>query len=589
MSTEQAKRAGYRSALRSRDLRLLLISQIISATGGWAYSVALAVWLYDQTHSTSWVAAGAFGRFVPTLLFSPYAGVIAERFERIRLMVWLNAAAFTIQIGLAVTMGRHGPPLLAVTLAALTALSQTPYLPSVAAVIPQVTDEEDLAAANALNNTVDNLVVVLGPAVGAVLLVLGGAALAIVANAISFAIAIPFVLAIRTRSRPSDVTDEGEAGPLRQMVVGFQAVMSSTTVAVFVAFSVLASFVYGTDTVLFVPIAKVQLHSGASGYGYLLAGLGAGGLVGAAFVNRLAANPRLAGPILGGMAVYCLPTALLITVHQPALAFALQVVRGAGTLIVDTLAITALQRSVAPEMVARVFGIFFALVLSAIALGAVVTPVLLRAGLHTTMLVYGIGLPALCLLAMPRLLALDRLASKRAAAIAPRIAILERMDLFAAASRASLEALASAAEEIEVPARTAVVEEGAVADAFYAVVSGTLAVSAVGEKGGRRKQLRTLGPDSYFGEIGLIARIPRTATVRATTKCDLLRIDGDAFINALTAMSASSSLLTGARQRLTRTHPSNTALTDPDGAVVDLTAVSHPDGVQPAVSEAGRA
>ena len=570
MSTETAKRAGYRSALRSRDLRLLLTSQIISATGGWAYSVALAVWIYDRTHSTTWVAAAAFGRFIPTLVFSPYAGVLAERFERIRLMAWLNAIAFVIQIGLALTMAQHGPPALAVVLAAMTAVSQTPYLPSVAAVIPQVTAEDDLAAANALNSTVDNLVVVLGPAIGAVLLVLGGASTAIVANAISFAIAIPFVLGISKRTQPTDVTDEGAAGPLRQIAVGFQAVMSSTTVAVFVAFSVLASFIYGTDTVLFIPIAKVQLHSGASGYGYLLAGLGAGGLVGATFINRLAANPRLTAPILGGMAVYCVPTAILITVHQPVVAFLLQVVRGAGTLIVDTLAFTALQRSVAPEMVARVFGVFFALVLGAITLGALITPALLSAGLHTTMLVYGLGVPALCFLALPRLAALDRVASERAAALAPRIAILERMDLFAAASRTSLEALASAADEIEVPARTAVVEEGAVADAFYAVVSGTLAVSAVGENGGKRRQLRTLGPDNYFGEIGLIARIPRTATVRATTGCTLLRIQGDAFIDALTTMSASSSLLTRAQQQLSRTNPSQ--------SLIDLTGPPTTDG-----------
>jgi CRP-like cAMP-binding protein len=191
-----------------------------------------------------------------------------------------------------------------------------------------------------------------------------------------------------------------------------------------------------------------------------------------------------------------------------------------------------------------------------------ITPVLLSAGLHTTMLVYGLLVPALCMLSLTRLSALDRAAVQRAAAIAPRISILERLDLFAAASRASLEALASSAEEIEVPAKTAVVEEGAVADAFYAVVSGTLAVSAIGEKGGKRKQLRTLEADSYFGEIGLIARIPRTATVRATTNCTLLRIDGDAFIDALTTMSVSSSLLTGARQRLRRTHPSSPALND---------------------------
>jgi CRP-like cAMP-binding protein/predicted MFS family arabinose efflux permease len=556
------QREGYRSALRSRDLRRLLGSQLVSSTGSWAYSVALAVLLYDRTHSTAWVAAGALGRFVPSLFFSPYGGVIAERFERIGLMVRLNAAAFVVQVGLAAVAWRSGPVLLAVVLAGLSSLMMTVYNPAVAAVIPQVTGEDDLAAANALNGSIDNLVVVLGPAVGAGLLLLGGPALAILVNAVSFAVAAVMVGRLRVRSRPSDVTEGGRSGPLRQVADGFRAVMSSSTAAVFVCFSVLASFVYGTDTVLFVPISSQQLNTGANGYGYLLAGLGVGGVLGAGLVNRLAGKRRLAPAILGGMAVYCLPTALLVVVHQPGVAFALQILRGAGTLVVDTLAITALQRSAPKEMVARVFGVFFALVLGAISLGALVTPWLLQAGLHTTLLVYGLGIPALCLLPLPRLLAMDRVAATQAAVLAPRVAILERLDLFAAASRTSLERLAASAVEVPAPASTPVVVEGDVADAFYAVISGELEVTAIGERFGEAVRLRTLGPGTYFGEIGLLGHIPRTATVTALTGCTLLRIEGQDFLDALTNLSASPSLLEGARTRLSLTHPSQSAVLD---------------------------
>jgi CRP-like cAMP-binding protein/predicted MFS family arabinose efflux permease len=560
MSAESGRKGGYRSALRSADLRRLLVSQLISATGSWAYNVALAVYLFDRTHSATWVAIGMLGRFGPSLLFSPYAGVIAERFERIRLMVVLNVAALAVQVGLAVATWRHAPAAAAVVLAGLTAVLSTPYLPAVAAVIPQVAPEDDLAAANALSSTVDNVVVVLGPAVGAVLVLIGGAALAVLVNAISFGVAALVVARISVRSRTSDVTDGGTAGPLRQMAEGVRAVTSSPTVVVFVSFSALATFVYGTDGVLFAPLSANQLHSGSTGYGYLLAGLGVGGVAGAGLVNRLAARPRLAGAILGGMAVYALPDALLVVVHQPAEAFVIEVVRGAGTLVVDTLAITSLQRSVPSEMVARVFGVFFAIVLGAVCLGTVVTPVLLRAGLHTTLLVYGLGVPALCLLALPRLLALDRVAAARVALLAPRVAILEQLDLFSTASRSSLERLAGAAADEAVAAGTPVVVEGDRADAFYVVLSGSLDVFAVGEQGGESRHLRTLGAGSYFGEIGLIGQVARTASVTASTDCTLLRIGGDDFVAALTDLSASRSLLEGARTRLSLTHPSSPAL-----------------------------
>ena len=562
MSGNSSPAGGYRSALRSRDLKLLLSSQVISATGSWAYAVALAVLLFDRTHSTSWVAIGALARFVPSLLCSAYGGVIAERFERIRLMIVLNIFALVLQSGLALAAWRHASVAIAVGLAAATAVVMTAYNPAVAAVIPEVVGEDDLAAANAMSGVVDNLVVVLGPAVGAGLVALGGPALAVVVNALSFGIAAVIVANIGIRSRPSDVTEGGEAGPFRQMAEGFRAVASSASVVVFVAFSVLASFVYGTDTVLFAPLSTVQLHSGSSGYGYLLAGLGVGGVLGAGVVNRLAAKPRLAPAILGGMAVYCLPTAALVFVHQPTVAFVFQVARGAGTLVVDTLAITALQRSVAKEMVARVFGVFFALVLAAISLGAVITPVLLRLGLHPTLLIIGLGIPALCLLSMPRLLALDRLAAGRVQALAPRVAILERMDLFSAASRTSLESLADSATQLSVTAGTPVVVEGDVADAFYAVVEGSLDVSAIGEQGGEAHWLRLLEAGSYFGEIGLLGHVARTATVTARTDCVLLRIGGSDFIEALTNFAASRSLLEGARTRLAVTHPTSEVLLD---------------------------
>ena len=341
MGTKFQGRAGYRSALRSRDLRHLLGSQLVSSSGSWAYNVALMALLYDRTHSAAWVAAGAAGRFIPSLLCSGFAGVVAERFERVRLMVWLNILAMLLQFGLAFVAWRHTPPVLAVALAALTSIVLSPYNPAVAALIPQIVSEDDLSAANALNATIDNVVVVAGPAVGAVLLLAGGPALAIAVNALTFGVAAVWLPRMRARSRPSDVTDGGRAGAIRQVVDGFRALASSAAVATFVAFSVLASFVYGTDTVLFIPIARTQLHSGTSGYGYLLAGLGVGGVVGAAIVNRLAARTRLAAAIYGGIALYCLPTAVLVVVHQPAVGFALQVVRGAGTLVVDTLAITA--------------------------------------------------------------------------------------------------------------------------------------------------------------------------------------------------------------------------------------------------------
>jgi hypothetical protein len=78
---------GYVAPLRIRDLRLLFGALVASATGSWAYNVALLAFVYNRTHSLTWISAATLGRFIPSLLCSTYAGVIAERTERIRLMI----------------------------------------------------------------------------------------------------------------------------------------------------------------------------------------------------------------------------------------------------------------------------------------------------------------------------------------------------------------------------------------------------------------------------------------------------------------------------------------------------------------------
>lgn len=60
----------YRSALRQRDVRLLLGSLTISATGSWAYNVALLAFVFERTHSLAWVGFAGVVRFVPALLLS---------------------------------------------------------------------------------------------------------------------------------------------------------------------------------------------------------------------------------------------------------------------------------------------------------------------------------------------------------------------------------------------------------------------------------------------------------------------------------------------------------------------------------------
>ena len=219
-----------------------------------------------------------------------------------------------------------------------------------------------------------------------------------------------------------------------------------------VALSVLASMVYGMDTVLFVGASEERLGLGPDGFGVLMTGL----------ARRRPARRRLRQPARALAAARrcahrwrcsstACPNIVLAVTESTALAVAAQVVRGAGTLVVDVLAMTALQRAVAPDVTARVFGVFWALIVGAIALGALVAP------------------PVVAVLGLE---GGDRRAGRRArrccrsrrirrsrrwtapppsapAVLAARVAVLEATGLFAAAPRPVLERLAAETSEID--------------------------------------------------------------------------------------------------------------------------------------------
>jgi CRP-like cAMP-binding protein len=132
---------------------------------------------------------------------------------------------------------------------------------------------------------------------------------------------------------------------------------------------------------------------------------------------------------------------------------------------------------------------------------------------------------------------------------------LEQLEIFATASRPLLERLAGAAVEMEFPAGSAIVCEGDAADALYVLVEGEVAVTARGERGTER-HIATMSAPNYFGEIGVLEHIPRTATVTALRECRCERIDGEVLLDSLTTAPASSALMENVRGRLALTHPS---------------------------------
>jgi predicted MFS family arabinose efflux permease len=572
-------RGRYRDALRHRDLRLLIAAFLVDQIGSWSYAVVISVYVFERTHSTLWLAALGICRWGPGLLLASFGGVIADRYQRVTVMVVSALTSTALMTGLAIVVAVDAPVGLVLVIVALSAVALAPYQPAAGALTPEVVGEKDLAAANAIFAALENLVVVLGPAIGGLLLLTGKPVIGVAINAASFAAAAVILARLRVRSRGGAAAEGG--GSLRQFVTGARALAAQPVALALVLFAALDSAVYGASTVLYVPLS-VRLGTGPNGYSYLLAGAALGGVLGAGLANRLSGASRLAPVIMGSLCLQALPFLATVPVHAPALAGALQVVSGVGMVIVDVLAITSLQRDLAGDVLSRVLGIFETLILAGILLASLATGILLaHADVSVALVAVGIGVPVIGLIGLPTLLRADRSSAAAAERLRPRVALLSELDLLAGADRSTLERLAAAAEEVAVPAGTVVIRQGDEADALWILERGELSVWASdgGAGAGEPRELPPVTAPGYVGEIGLLHGIPRTATVRAWQESTLLRIDGQDFLSALQAGRPSPSLLSVAGIRIARTpdrvprpQPSPPAVPDDDSSPQDRTS-----------------
>jgi len=205
-----------REVLRHRDVRLLLLGQVVSQAGDWLYGVALVVFVLDATGSAAWVAAVEVARLAPWIVVSPVAGLLADRVDRRRVLIAGDVVQLAAMLALAAVAAAGADPVVAVAVALVAATTQVVVSPSFQAAVPQLVDERGLASMNALLSAIMNLAIVVGPAVGAVLLFLGSPAVAFALNGITFAVSAACFALVRSPmgpvTAPAGETDEAEPG-----------------------------------------------------------------------------------------------------------------------------------------------------------------------------------------------------------------------------------------------------------------------------------------------------------------------------------------------------------------------------------------
>ena len=359
-------------------LRRLLAVHAVNRGGDYLYNVALVVYVYGATSSTSWVAAVSIARLVPAVALAPLGGLLADSFDRRRLIVVCDLLAALVMTWLAVQVSLGAPIGWWLPLAALLAVAATsPARPAMTALLGMAVPPDRRAAANSSIGVVENVAVVVGPALGAVVFLLGPQWVAFAVDAVSFAVGARMIATLRmpaTRTRPT-------AGrTLRhQTRAGLRAVAGSGIRGI-LGWTALCYFVCGVQIVVVAPLSRGPLGTGSWGVGAIEAAVGVGGVLAALLLRH---RPRPAGTrcaLPAGVAVAAAALGVLSGSTATGLACLAACAIGIGVLVVDVAGTTQLMSRVPTDLLGCVDGVLGAAAVAALAAGNALAGVLVGAG-----------------------------------------------------------------------------------------------------------------------------------------------------------------------------------------------------------------
>lgn len=341
--------------VRDRNVGPFLLGNLASNLGTWMHNIAAAIVVFDVSGSAFQVGLLVLAQFGPAVVLAPMAGVLTDRVDRRRLLMVFQTLASVAGISLATSIWVVGVeglpgvwPLHAASL--VIGVGYAFSIPSHQALVAELVPAHDLEGALALNTVTFNLGRAVGPAIGAVVLVVSGPAVAFMLNSVSyllFVFALAFVT-LHPTDRPS--LDRNFASALRFVRQDRQLVLLITAVA---------ALGYAQDPVntLAPPLAQI-LGGGDALVGALVSAFGVGSVLAAMTVNRV--RRRLDQQTLGALGFLAVGVGMLGLSIAPDryVAFGALLVAGAGFLFAITALTARIYQRVPDAMRGRVLSLW---------------------------------------------------------------------------------------------------------------------------------------------------------------------------------------------------------------------------------------
>ena len=266
-------------ALRHRNFQLFFSGQLVSLIGTWMQNIAESWLVYRLTGSALLLGAAGFASQIPVFLVAPLGGIVADRFNRQRIVIGTQISSMILALVFA-TLTLTGVIRVwhIFVLAALLGVVNAFDIPARQSFLVDMVGKEDLMNAIALNSTMFNGARIVGPAIAGILVARIGEGWCFLANGLSYIAVISGLLMMRV-TKPTRLASHGPA--LAHLIEGYRFARHTAPIRSLLLLLGLVSLVAMPYTVLMPVFADQILHGGARGLGILMGATGVGAMLGA--------------------------------------------------------------------------------------------------------------------------------------------------------------------------------------------------------------------------------------------------------------------------------------------------------------------
>ncbi|UZR96490.1 MFS transporter [Chondrinema litorale] len=344
-------------ALKSPNYRIFITGQAISRIGTWMERTGVSWVVYEMTHSTFILGLTVFASQFPSFMFSLYGGIISDRYNRHKVVLYTQIASM-VQATILAVLVLMGDTEIWHILVLITILGVINAfdIPARQSLVHQlIEDPDDLPNAVALNSSVVNIARLVGPALSGVILSTLGAGICFSINALSYLAVIVSLLFLKLK--PQIIKPKKQSN-LVEIKEGFNYLKSNQILAPITLYIAVVSFLILPYNTLLPEFAKEIFHGDAQTYGYINSSIGFGALLGTFFLASIKSESKQRMVLLLNSFLLGLSLIAFSFINYLPVALLISVIAGFSGLTQSTICLTIIQTRSDPDMRGRMISLF---------------------------------------------------------------------------------------------------------------------------------------------------------------------------------------------------------------------------------------